>query len=79
MAEPAKDAVTRSEPAGNVETVRLATPPLIVAEPSVVPFELKVTVPVGRLPLLASVAVNVTLWPFVDGLGEDFSVMVIVA
>ena len=72
-------AVTASVPCGNVFVEKVATPPTIDFCPSVVPFELKVTVPVGRLPLLASVAVNVTLWPFVDGLGEDFSVMVIVA
>lgn len=53
---------------------------MMVAVPSVPPLNENVTVcPFGIFPLLASVAVNFTDVPDVDGFGDEVSVIVIFA
>jgi len=58
---------------GNVVVVKVATPPLTVPEPIVVPPLAKFTVPVGVAPVVAvTVAVKVTDAPEVEGFSDDF-------
>lgn len=60
-------------PADSVVVLNDAIPLANVPEPMVVEPSLNVTVPVGTapLPLPETVAVKVTDWPYVDGLGDD--------
>ena len=56
----------------------MATPePFRVPVPNVVPPSIKVTVPVGVLPVPVTVAVNVTDWPAVEGFREEVRVVVV--
>ena len=64
---------------GKVVREKVALPPVIGDVPKVVSLKLNVTIPVGRLPLLVSVAVNFIDAPLFDGLGVDVSVMLIAA
>src|SRR5208337_4982991 len=66
-------------PARNVEVVKLAEPPLNDPVPSTVVPSLNVTVsPSGGAPELeVTTAVKVTACPYVDGLGEDESAVVV--
>jgi hypothetical protein len=61
------------DPTDRVDVVNVATPPLSMAEPSVVVPFLKVTVPVGTPPEEVTVAVKVTPSPETDGFGEEVS------
>ena len=69
-------------PAVSAEVVKVATPPLSVPVPSVLAPSLKVTVPVA-VPdpgeATATVAVNVTDCPNVDGLLLDESTAMVLA
>ena len=66
-----------SEPTGSVVVVNVATPLANVPVPSVVEPSMKVTVPVG-VPLAAdTVAVSVSLLPWVIDVAEAFSVVVV--
>lgn len=72
VASPPYTAVMEWLPAVSKEVAKLAWPePLSDAEPSVVLPSLKVTVPVGVLPLPNTVAVKVTGWPNADGFRDD--------
>jgi hypothetical protein len=73
--------VTTSEPTGKAVVANVATPLLlIVPVPKVVVPRVKVTVwPLGKPPVLLSVAVNLTDWPDLDGFGDDASTMLIAA
>jgi hypothetical protein len=81
---PAYTAVIASVPTGSPEVVKVAvllTAPevLSVAVPSaVVPF-INTTEPVGGAKLLVSVAVSVTAWPTLAGLGEEVTAAVLPA
>jgi hypothetical protein len=68
-------------PALKLDVENVATPlPFTFPEPSVAPLSLKVTVPVGPAPDPGvTVAVKVTLWPELDGLGEDVRPVVVLA
>ena len=59
--------------------VKLALPPANVTVASTVAPELKVTVPVGVTVAEATVTVNFTDCPKVDGLREETTVVVVVA
>jgi hypothetical protein len=79
-------AVIECEPAVSVEVLNVAVSglePLSVPVPIAVPPSLKVTVPLGSgvVPATcgATVAVNVTNCPVVDGLAEEVTVVVVVA
>ena len=72
-------AVTLSLPTGRVAVVNFAFPPLSVIVPSVWPPLVKVTVPVGLVVTLVTVAVNVTDWPWFEGLREDDTLVVVEA
>jgi len=61
------------DPAGRLDVVNVATPPLSAAVPSVVAPFLNVTVPVGTPAEELTVAVNVTDCPKADGFGDDVS------
>ena len=64
------------------EIAKVATPPLNVPVPSVVPPSLKVTLPVGvPLPGAAAVtvAVKVTDWPKTEGFADDVTAVVLPA
>ena len=50
----------------------MALPPASVRVPKLVAASIKVTLPVGEAPVI--VAVNVTLWPPVDGFGLELRV-----
>lgn len=65
-------------PTGNLEVVNVAIPLFSVALPiEAVPF-LNIMAPVGVAPdAAATVAVNVTAWPAVDGFRLDVRVMVV--
>jgi len=71
--------VTWSEPTGKVVRDKVALPPVIHDVAKVVSLKLNVTIPVGRLPLLVSVAVNFTDAPLVDGFGAAVSNIVMAA
>jgi hypothetical protein len=58
-----------------VDVVKVATPELRLAEPSVVDPSANVTVPVAEEGL--TVAVNVTAWPKAEGFSEEVSVVVL--
>jgi hypothetical protein len=66
-------------PRGRVVVVKLDLPPANVTVASTVPPELNVTVPVGVIVGEATVAVNLTDCPRVDGLREETTVVVVVA
>ena len=69
-------------PTASVEVVNVAWPePLrVTLDASAVAPSLNVTVPaVTGLPPLVTVAVNVTVWPNVDGLGDEVSAVVVAA
>src|SRR5579859_505169 len=66
-------------PVRSVEVVSLATPPVRLTVPSVVPFPLKVTEPVGVPPEDWIVAVNVTACPATEGLNDVVTVVVVEA
>ena len=57
----------------------LALPLLTWAKPSVTLPSLKVTVPVIPAVLLLTVAVNVTLWPYTDGLMDEVTTVLVLA
>jgi hypothetical protein len=60
-----------------VDVLKVAMPPLRVAVPNTVVRFWNVTVPVGVPLAELTVAVNVTAWPDVEGLGEEVSVVVL--
>ena len=62
-------AVTERSPAGRADETKAAVPPVIVAVPSVFAPSRNVTVPVAGDG--DTDAVNVMLWPAVDGFRED--------
>jgi hypothetical protein len=64
-------------PIFRVVVVYVARPPLNVPVPTVAPLSMKVTVPVGVPPALATVAVNVTVSPTSAELALDPSVVVV--
>jgi hypothetical protein len=67
-------------PLGRVEVVTVATPDAFsVAVPTVVVPLRNVTVPVGIPAVEATVAVNVTACPAVDGFGVEVRTKVVVA
>jgi len=68
-----------SAPRGKVVVARLALPPARATVPSTVAPELNVTAPVGVTIAEATVAVNLTDCPNVDGLREETTVVVVVA
>ena len=72
-------AVTEFVPAGTADVVRLAFPPDRLAVPSVVLPVVNVTVPIGTVVGDLTVAVNFTFCPAADGLGEEVTVVVVVA
>ena len=74
-----KVAVTVSVPDGSTDVEIEALPPDKVAEPSVVEPYVKLTVPVGVIPLAVTVAVNATVVPLVEGFFDDAMVVVVVA
>lgn len=74
-----KFAVTVSVPDGRAVVEIEALPPDKAAEPSVVEPYIKVTVPVGVIPLAVTVAVNVTAVPLVEGFFDDAMLVVVVA
>jgi predicted small secreted protein len=77
---PPYTALIASVPAGSVEVLKLAEPPLNAPVPStVVPFMNETVSPSGGgAPRLeVTVAVKVTACPYVDGFGEDVSVVVV--
>jgi hypothetical protein len=60
------------------EVEKVATPPLSVPAPSVVPPSLNVTIPVGvPLPEGVTVPVKVTDWPKTEGFTEDVTAVVV--
>jgi len=63
---------------GKVVREKAALPPVIDDLPKVVSLKLNVTNPVGRLPLLVSVALNFIDAPLVDVLGVDVGVILTV-
>jgi hypothetical protein len=71
--------VTVSEPAGKLDTPKLAVPALVVAVPRTVPLNVKVIVsPFGMvLEVEVTVAVKVPVWPTSEGFGEELSVVVV--
>jgi len=71
--------VTVVEPDDRADVVRIAVPPLICAVPSTVFPAVNVTGPVGLTVGEVILAVNVTVWPRVDGFGDDDKVVVLVA
>ncbi len=80
---PPYEAITASEPTGNVVRSMLVdvTPSVVdnVEEPSVVPLTLNVTMPSGRaVPVVgATVAVSVTLCPDVAADGDGATLVVV--
>src|SRR2546423_7215779 len=79
MLLPPKVAVMECEPAESREVVKVAVNgalPVRLAEPRVSEPSVKVTVPVGleSTPFGLTVAVKVTLSPYVEGLGEAATV-----
>jgi hypothetical protein len=66
--------VIGSAPTGSEDVVTEAVLPLTVAVPIVVPFVVNVTVPVAPE---GTVAVIVTVCPYVDGFGEELTVTVV--
>jgi hypothetical protein len=72
--------VTVSEPAGKLDTPKLAVPALVVAVPRTVPLNVRVIVsPFGMvLEVEVTVAVKVTVWPTSEGFGEELSVEVVI-
>jgi hypothetical protein len=65
-------------PAGKLDTASIATPPLRAALPiNLLPF-LNVTVPVGVGPAELTVAVNVTVCPYIDGFKLAASTVLVV-
>lgn len=63
-----------SVPTGNELIVKIALPPAIFATPRVVPPEVNVTCcPSGKDPLLVRVAMSLTGWPDLEGLGDEAS------
>jgi hypothetical protein len=68
-----------SEPAGRLDVLRVACPPLSVPVPSTVVLPNRnVTVPVGvPLPDGVTVAVNVTTCPTIDGFKDEASIVVV--
>ena len=58
-------------PIASVEVESVAVPPESVFVAKVVAPSLKVTEPVGVPPEDVTVAVNVTVWPWVDGFKEE--------
>ena len=65
------------DPIDSDDVLSVATPDDTVPVPSDVAPSLKLTVPVAAVKL--TVAVNVTLFPNCDGLGDDVNVVVVVA
>ena len=65
--------VTVVEPTGSVDVVKVALPPLSCAVPSTVVPAVNVTGPVGVTVGDVIVALKVTLWPWVDGFGDEVS------
>ena len=63
------------EPAARVLVVRVAVPLESVAVPLGDPPSKNVTVPVGVPPFPATVAINVLLCPYTEGLGEVVTVI----
>ena len=63
------------DPTASVEMLKVAFPALIVPVPSVVLPSVNVTVPVAAVG--ATVAVNVTDEPYVDGFADEASVTVV--
>src|SRR5437764_1233256 len=57
--------------------VRLAWPPLRSAVPRVKGPSANVTAPPGVPPVQVAVAVNVTGWPYTDGLAEDVTCVLV--
>ena len=56
----------------------MATPPLSVPDPIALAPSVKVTLPVGvPEPVGVTVAVRVIGWPYVDGLGDEATVVVV--
>ena len=77
MALPEYDAVSVWDPVASVDVTQLAVPDeSATAEQSVAAPSVNVTVPVGGVPLPATVAVIVTLWPEVEGCGVEPTVTV---
>jgi hypothetical protein len=69
-------------PASRLDVEKVAVPPFSVPVPSVVDPSLKVTLPVGAPApgvLTLTFAVNVTLWPYTDGLIEADKFVVVAA
>src|SRR5207248_928047 len=75
-------AVIGCEPTASAAVLKVATPPLRVPVPIVVPPSLKVTVPLG-VPApgatAATLRASVLFWPNLDGLSEELSVVVVFA
>ena len=69
-----------SEPAGKLDTLKLADPALVVAVPRTVPLNVKVIVsPFGMvLEVEVTVAVKVTVSPTSEGFAEEPSVEVVI-
>jgi hypothetical protein len=71
-------AVTECAPAVRLEIERVAKPlPSTADDPSVVAPSRNVTVPVGVPDELETRAVNTTVCPYVDGLSDDVSAVVV--
>ena len=78
---PPYTAVTCFVPAASVDVEKVAVPPLNVPVPSVVLPCLNVTVsPLGGAPMLeVTFAVKVTACPYLDGFGDEVSMVVVAA
>ena len=76
---PVKVAVMVCVPTASVEVEKEAwpAPSTVTLEARTVAPSVKVTVPVGTPPVPATVAVNVTDWPDVDGFGDEVRVVVV--
>src|SRR5262245_51936265 len=72
-------AVTVVVPTGKADVVRLALPFARLTVPSVVVPAVNVTLPTGTTVGERTLALNVTLCPTIDGLGDAVTVVVVVA
>jgi len=70
-------AVILCDPVVNADVVNVAMLPASVPDPMFVAPSKNVTVPVGVPDPVATVAVKVTLWPNVEGLFDDVTVVVV--
>jgi hypothetical protein len=70
--------VTVSEPAGKLDTPKLAVPAVVAAVPRTVPLNVKVIFSPFGMVFEVTVAVKVTVCPTTEGFGEELSVVVVI-